>query len=147
MSHSPDSPGVPFTPDARRRIADACTAFDLACRAGSQPRIEDHIPPDRPPEERRELLQGLLEIEFYYRRQAGATVNLDEYLRRFPGQSDVVRAAAQGQDTSFPGRREACARLEAALSPTPSAPCPAGAAPPSGGSFLLGPAAEGGHPA
>jgi tRNA A-37 threonylcarbamoyl transferase component Bud32 len=113
MSHSAPTPSAPLTPDARRRIADACTRFDQACRAGSGPRIEDHLPAGSPPEERRELLQALLEIEFHYRRQAGVAVDLADYLRRFPGESDVVRAAAVGQDTSLSGYRRVCADFEA----------------------------------
>ena len=53
----------PLPLEARRRIADACTRFDQACSAGLNPRIEDHIPPEWPPEERGELLKGLLEVE------------------------------------------------------------------------------------
>jgi serine/threonine protein kinase len=77
--------------DARRRIAEACAQFDEAVRDGRQPRIEDCLPPDWPAEERRELLQALLEVEFYYRQRAGEPFQLGEYLRRFPDHADVIR--------------------------------------------------------
>jgi hypothetical protein len=85
--------GVPLPPDARRRIADVCARFDAATRDGHRPRIEDYLPPDQLPAERRQLLKGLLEVEFYYRRQAGQAVNLGHYEQRFPDHADAVGSA------------------------------------------------------
>ena len=78
-----------LTPDARRRIADVCTRFDHAWTAGLNPRIEDFLCLTWPPGERGELLSALLEVEFYYRQQAGETLDPDEYLQRFPDQADT----------------------------------------------------------
>jgi hypothetical protein len=101
-ARSPDP--VPLSPDARRRVADACAHFDLARQGGLQPAIEDHLPADWPPAERRELLRALLEVEFHYRRQAGQAIDLTGYLQRFAEADDVVR--------------EAC--LETSASPAPA---------------------------
>jgi hypothetical protein len=90
---------APLSLDARRRIAEMQSAFDKAVREGRSPRLEDHIPSDWPPEERRELQKALLEVEFHYLQLAGAPACLDAYIERFPGQSDVVVAAFQGQST------------------------------------------------
>jgi hypothetical protein len=83
------SPHLPV--DALRRIAEACARFDEAWLAGSKPRIEDYPSSDRGDEEARELLRALLEVELYYRRQAGEVFGMHDYLARFTGQSDIVR--------------------------------------------------------
>jgi predicted Ser/Thr protein kinase len=90
------SDDVPLPLDARRRIAEDCARFDKAVRDGLGPRIEDHIPPNVAPGERRELLKALLEVEFYYRQQTSQAVDLGEYLLRFPVHADVVREASLG---------------------------------------------------
>ncbi|HKI32536.1 MAG TPA: protein kinase [Gemmataceae bacterium] len=90
---------VPLSLYARRRIADACALFDQAVRDGRNPAIEEHLPADWSPEERRELLKALLEVEVYYRQQTGEALHLDEYLRRFPDEADAVRSAFPGPAT------------------------------------------------
>src|SRR6516162_6740460 len=101
MNAPSPSDGASPSLDARRRITDEQARFDQAMRDGLNPRIEDHIPPDWPAEERRELLEALLAVEFNYRRQAGEPLRLDEYLRRFPDQEDAVRAAFPGHGTAI----------------------------------------------
>ncbi|HZT78999.1 MAG TPA: serine/threonine-protein kinase, partial [Gemmataceae bacterium] len=87
---------APLPLEARRRIADECARFDRALGNGLKPRIEDCLPPGRPPEERRELLKALLEVEVYYLRQAGGPVDAADYAGRFPGHADVIQEALLG---------------------------------------------------
>jgi tetratricopeptide (TPR) repeat protein len=87
---------APLPLEARRRIAEECARFDRALGNGLKPRIEDCIPPDRPPEERRELLKALLEVELYYLRRSGSSVDPDDYVCRFPGHADVIQEALLG---------------------------------------------------
>jgi eukaryotic-like serine/threonine-protein kinase len=87
---------APLPLEARRHIAEECARFDRALGNGMKPRIEDCIPPDRSPEECRELLKALLEVEVYYLRQAGSTVDPDDYVCRFPGHADVIQEALLG---------------------------------------------------
>jgi tetratricopeptide (TPR) repeat protein len=104
---------APLPLEARRRIAEECARFDRALGNGLKPRIEDCIPPDRPPVERRELLKALLEVEVYYRRRAGSTVAPDDYVCRFPDHADVIHEALLGpallttSDAGRPGEAEA----------------------------------------
>src|SRR5437868_6630335 len=76
-------PGLPL--EARRRIADVCARFDEAWTAGRRPALEEFLPPDGPPEERRELLKALLEVELHCRRQDGRPLTADEAAERFAG--------------------------------------------------------------
>ena len=104
---------IPLPLDAPRWITEACAPFDQGWRAGSQPRIEDFLSADGGADEQRELLRALLEVEFFYRRQAPESFSLGEYLVRFPGQADLVREVFAGQTAApaAPG-----------LTPTPSPP-------------------------
>jgi serine/threonine protein kinase/formylglycine-generating enzyme required for sulfatase activity len=77
--------------DAQQQVAEACTRFDRAWHAGERPRIEDYLFGNRGTEEQRELFRDLLEIEIFYRSQAGEAFDLDEYLARFGEQADLVR--------------------------------------------------------
>jgi hypothetical protein len=99
MSDSLSSDNVSLPLEVLRRIADACTRFDQAVRAGMNPRIENHIPADGPPQDRRELLKALLEIEFSYRQKAGESFHFHEYLQRFPHNAEVVHSAFPGRAT------------------------------------------------
>jgi serine/threonine protein kinase len=95
MNDSPSSDPAALSLDTRRRIADVCERFDRACGDGRHPRIEDFLAAAGSAAERRELLRALLEVEFYHLRDAGQTVRLDDYARRFPGHAESIRAAAQ----------------------------------------------------
>jgi serine/threonine protein kinase/formylglycine-generating enzyme required for sulfatase activity len=94
------SGSAPLSREARGRIADACTRFHHAWDAGLSPRLEDFLPANSPPEERRELLRALLEVEFRYRQQTGESWYPDDYLRRFPDDTAAVRSAFPGQATT-----------------------------------------------
>jgi serine/threonine protein kinase/formylglycine-generating enzyme required for sulfatase activity len=72
-----------------------CDQFEAALKAGDRPRIElylETIP--EPPWSA--LLRELLVLELAYRGLSGDRPTLDDYLARFPGQEDVVRAAFSG---------------------------------------------------
>ncbi len=105
---APSQPSAPLTLAARRRITEAVTRFDRACRTGSRPRIEDLLGGDAETGERRELLRALLEVELFYRTQAGEAIHLDDYCARFSEQTDLVHEvfAAQADDAARPSGEE-----------------------------------------
>jgi serine/threonine protein kinase/formylglycine-generating enzyme required for sulfatase activity len=101
-----------------------CDHFSAAWKADPPPRIEDFLP--RVPEaERPALLEALLRLELGYRRAAGDTITLDEYLARFPGQADLLRRLLGGGDTVLSER-------SAGLSPSVPSAAPLPAPPPGG---------------
>ncbi|MDX9976194.1 MAG: hypothetical protein RBU21_24670, partial [FCB group bacterium] len=77
-------------------IESACDRFEDACRAPAScallPRIEDFLERHREPV-RSQLLHRLLVIELDYRRQAGQSPGVEDYLARFPADGDAVLAA------------------------------------------------------
>ena len=87
MSDTPLSDSDAPPPSLTRHVDQLCDAFEAAWKkAGSspqRPRIEDFI--CRTPEpERSALLQELVLLEVYYRRQRGESVRYEDYGMRFP---------------------------------------------------------------
>jgi WD40 repeat protein len=104
VSPSAPQPTPPLPLDARRRIAHACIRFDEQWQAGGdRPRLEDFLPANAGPDERREWLRALLEVEIDCRRRAGESVPPGHYLDRFPDQADVVQAVFAAQPTPASG--------------------------------------------
>jgi len=101
-----------------------CDEYEQAWRGRSEPRIEDYL--ERLPESARGgLLHELLLIDWELRRNTQATLNVDEYLRRFPAYEARVRAAwiqTQAAGAAAPAR----AALDETLMQPPPAPicCP-----------------------
>lgn len=77
---------------ASERVDLACDRFEAAFRAGKAPRIEDYLAAaldaDRLP-----LLQELVAVERELRKSIGESPDAQEYLARFPGFDDAIRAA------------------------------------------------------
>src|SRR5262249_22521219 len=73
-------------------IIGVCDRFEAAWRAGTPRTIEDDL---QGVEEdlRPHLLGALLALEVELRQQRGERPTLEEYLARFPGSEDLVRAA------------------------------------------------------
>jgi WD40 repeat protein/Flp pilus assembly protein TadD len=71
-----------------RQIDEACNRFELAWKAGQQPRIEDVVK-DWPEPGRLALLRELIALEMDCRRQAGEQPQPQEYRARFPELTDL----------------------------------------------------------
>ena len=74
------------------QIVEVCDQFEAAWRAGTPRTIEDDL---QGVEEdlRPHLLGALLALEVELRQQRGERPTVEEYLARFPGSDDLVRAA------------------------------------------------------
>jgi serine/threonine protein kinase len=79
-----------------QRVDAICDRFEDAWKAGQRPRIEAYLE-DAPTQERAALLRELLFLELAYRRQSGETLVLEDYVRRFPGHAELIRAAFAGE--------------------------------------------------
>jgi WD40 repeat protein/tRNA A-37 threonylcarbamoyl transferase component Bud32/uncharacterized protein YbaR (Trm112 family) len=66
-----------------RRVDALCSQFELACKAGSGPRIEDYLS-DIPEPARSVLLRELIALDMDYRRRAGESPRVEDYRARFP---------------------------------------------------------------
>jgi hypothetical protein len=73
-------------------LEEACDQFEAALKGGERPRIE-LVLESMPEPGRHALLHELLILELEYRCQDSDRPNLEEYLARFPGREDAVRAA------------------------------------------------------
>jgi hypothetical protein len=74
-----------------QRVDEICDRFEDAWKTGQRPGIEDYLG-DAPQQERAALLRELLSLELAYRRQSGETLGLEDYVRRFPDQAQLIRA-------------------------------------------------------
>jgi WD40 repeat protein/tRNA A-37 threonylcarbamoyl transferase component Bud32 len=94
-----------------RDVDEACDRFEAAWRAGYRPQIEEFLGDPTAPDYLT-LLRYLLAVELDYRGGLGATPELSEYRRRFPGHERLIgsiftRFAARslsttGTDTETP---------------------------------------------
>jgi serine/threonine-protein kinase len=82
----------PWSSAVALRIEEICSRFEAAWNEGQRPRIEDYFA-EVAESERSELLPELLALDLEYRRKAGEGPALAEYLGRFPGQDELVRAS------------------------------------------------------
>jgi serine/threonine protein kinase/formylglycine-generating enzyme required for sulfatase activity/tetratricopeptide (TPR) repeat protein len=73
-------------------LEEACDQFEAALKDGERPRIE-LVLESMPEPGRHALLHELLILELEYRCEDSNRPNLEEYLARFAGQEDAVRAA------------------------------------------------------
>ncbi len=89
-SHDPTQSQVSST----GRIDQVCDQFEVACRAGNPPPIEEVLL-QAPPGERDRLLGELLEIELDFRQRSGAFLQLEEYRGRFPECAKLVEGVFQ----------------------------------------------------
>lgn len=71
------------------RIEKVCLEFEAAWKRADIPRIEDYLY-DCPPDERCALLRELLLLELDYQQSSGLSLCRDEYVTRFPNDSQVV---------------------------------------------------------
>ena len=74
-----------------RRVNLACERFELAWRAGEEPRIEDVLSA-AVPGDRQNLLRELLALEIELRRDQGENPSTSEYKERFPDLVAVVES-------------------------------------------------------
>jgi serine/threonine-protein kinase len=77
---------------ASRRIDAACTQFEAAWRTGERPSIEAMIEAAEP-SERSMLLRELVVVELELRAAEGCPARFEDYVSRFPGNEEAVRAA------------------------------------------------------
>ena len=80
------------------RIDLLCGQYEAAWKSGDRPRI-DALLADCPDSQRSVVLRKLLMLELTYRRREGESPALAEYVRRFPGEIQIVEqafAAVQG---------------------------------------------------
>ena len=102
------------------RIQAAREEFEAAWREGRQPRVEDFLTTSEPA-----LLQSMIAQEREIRRSIGEHPALEEYLKRFPGEPDLVRRAFQETEPgSLPAPSD--------WAPSPPGTEPAPSSPPSG---------------
>ncbi len=81
-----------LSPALEQLVDRQCDRFEAAWRAGRPPLLEHYL--DQAPVEARPLLLWeLLQLELTYRREHNEQPREEEYIRRFPEQADVVRAA------------------------------------------------------
>src|SRR5262249_20316355 len=80
-----------WSPATAQRIEQACNCFEAAYRANPPVKAEDFLG-ESPEPDRSALLRELLLLELEYRCRAGENPAPGEYLARFPGQSQLVRA-------------------------------------------------------
>lgn len=85
---------LPLAP--ARRMDELCDLFEKACREGQSPRIEDYLD-QCPIEARGPLLQELIHLDDYYRRE--------DYRRRFPELDSSSGTKSDGTRTGF-GERD-----------------------------------------
>ena len=78
---------------ALERIDDICVEFENAWRRGERPEIEAVLDRAASSNERAALLAELLVLDFDYRHKRGEQPSPQEYLQRFPQDTEVVQSA------------------------------------------------------
>src|SRR5437660_1522358 len=82
------------SPGGDRRLEELCRLFGQALAAGSPPpRLEDYLDSTRGSGQssgQTLLLERLLALELYWRRQQGQLPVVTEYLGRFPGHAHAI---------------------------------------------------------
>jgi serine/threonine protein kinase len=86
-----DRPFAKLPDDVALRMDQLCDCFEQRMRAHKQPRIEAFLGSGESAAAREALLRELLTLEVGYRRDAGDTPSLIDYLTRFPTDVEVVR--------------------------------------------------------
>ncbi len=75
---------------AQRRIEAVCRRFEADWQAGLRPRLEDYLA-GTTNDETGPLLRELLRLELHYRGRAGDVLHGEDYERRFPGHTALIR--------------------------------------------------------
>ncbi len=83
-----ESPSRELPIEDQAKIDSVADEFEKACQSDQAPCIEDYL--ERLPELRQSLLRELLLIEVDLRRKSGELPKLDDYIRRFPNDRDIV---------------------------------------------------------
>jgi serine/threonine protein kinase len=82
-------------------IDQICAAFKAAWQLGQQPQIEQYLG-DMAEPNRSALLRKLVTLEIGFRSQSGENPTLEEYLHRFPGYNELIRAVFDTTATGLP---------------------------------------------
>ncbi|MCP4509407.1 MAG: serine/threonine protein kinase, partial [Fuerstiella sp.] len=80
------------------RIDNLCTEFERKWRSGEAPTIESVLDRNASPTEHDVLLAELIVLDVDYRRRRGETPAEQEYLDRFPDDSEVINDALNEDD-------------------------------------------------
>ncbi|MEO1995103.1 MAG: protein kinase [Planctomycetaceae bacterium] len=122
MTVSPEDRRNSMQPQRSEHIQHVCGTFEQAWRSGDQPHIEDCLS-DTAGSERDTCLGDLLAVEFEYRRKLGQQLTVQDYIDRFPTQTQIVYAAFDnclpktvGYDTTAPTLIDERSRDEPVLS-------------------------------
>ena len=92
---------------ALERIDDLCAEFENTWRRDTPPTIESMLPRATSPVERAALLAELLVLDIDYRRRRGEQPTAQEYVDRFPGDSETIRRALkEGKERTGASRFE-----------------------------------------
>jgi serine/threonine-protein kinase len=102
--------------------------FEQAWQEGPRPRIEHYLS-DTPEPRRAALLDELLAVELHHRRRLGEAPALTEYLRRFPGYDDLLRAAFGRTGSPAPAAGHVPVEATLGLPAEPGRDTPAGLSP------------------
>ena len=92
---------------ALERIDDLCAEFENAWQRDEPPTIESMLPRATSPVERAALLAELLVLDIDYRRRRGEQPTAQEYIDRFPEDSETIRRALkEGEERTGASRFE-----------------------------------------
>src|SRR5713226_844664 len=80
------------------QIDQVCDRFEVAWKAGQQPRIEDYLN-DRPQAEQAALLRELLAVELWYRCAQQERPVPAEYQQRFADHAELIQTVFQALAT------------------------------------------------
>ncbi|MDG2128156.1 MAG: serine/threonine-protein kinase [Fuerstiella sp.] len=83
---------------ALERIDNLCTEFERKWRSGEAPTIESVLDQNASPTEHDVLLAELIVLDVDYRRRRGETPAEQEYIDRFPDDSEVINDALNEDD-------------------------------------------------
>ena len=72
-----------------------CGRFEAAWQKNERPDLQIYLN-ESSESERGELLGYLLKLQIYYLRQRGETIDVDEYHRKFPSYSSLIKSALNG---------------------------------------------------
>jgi tetratricopeptide (TPR) repeat protein len=111
----------PFTQlplDQKTLVNETCAQFEELLRSGAAPRVEDFVA-NHGGAVREVLLLELLILVFEHQLRQGGAIDLDERLRQFPDDQDLVQAAAE-EARRYAAMRDG-PRATARLSPDPGA--------------------------
>ena len=86
------------------KVDDVCMRFEQQLRAGEKPRIETFLT-DHPSPFRSHLLTSLLQLEFEYRIGTDSSLEIQEYIERFPEDQSLIQALHEEQESERLARR------------------------------------------